>query len=648
MGVWKTDQLATVRVSTPENDKPDLAAREPTTVLDVFKDAVTRAPNGRALSIKKDGEWVTHTWQQYYDISQQFARALIHVGVQPHEAVNVLGPNCPEWLFTNMGAIMAGAVTAGVYATSTSEACQYISAHCDAKIVVVSDKVQLNKYLLVLDQLPKVKALVVWNENDVPKETKYSVPIYAFNEFLRLSEYVNPGLLNERMAAQQPGHCCTLIYTSGTTGPPKAVMISHDNLTWTVAAAMNALKALGDAKRTVSFLPLSHAAAQMLDIHLPMAIGSEVYFAGADALRGGLLGTLQEVRPNFFFGVPRVWEKMMESLKEKLGGAPEGLKKSLLTWAMVQGADNAEQSQYGATPGLSLSFWAADYLLLGKVRSALGLDECTTFMTGAAAISPDVIRYFSSLNIPLYELFGQSECSGPHSINTPDKWKIGTVGPEMEGTTTRIDPGTGEVQYTGRHIFMGYFKDEAATKAALDDDGWLHSGDVGELDEDGFLSITGRIKEIIITSGGENVPPVLIENALKTEIPALASVMVIGEKRKFLTFLCSLRVESDATGAPTDKLDKMVLAVAQEVGSDATSVQEAQVCDKFRKYIEDGMKRTNAKAASRAQQVQKFFIIPRDFSLDGNELTPTMKVKRPVVEKKYIEDIEKMYTRACL
>lgn len=371
MGVWKTDQLASVRVGSPKNGTPDLATREPVTVLDVFKDVVARSPNGRALSIKKGGEWVTHTWQEYYEISQQFARALIHVGVEPHEAVNVLGPNCPEWLFTNMGAIMAGAVIAGVYVTSTAEACQYISAHCDAKVVVVSDKAQLDKYVSVLDQLPKLKALVVWNEVNVPQEVKYSVPIYSFSEFLRLGEYVETSLLDERMAAQLSGHCCTLIYTSGTTGPPKAVMISHDNLTWTVAAAMNTLTALGDAKRTVSFLSLSHVAAQILDIHLPLAIGSEVYFAGPDALRGGLLGTLQEVRPHFFFGVPRVWEKMMESLKEKLDGAPEGLKKSLLTWAMVQGADNADQSQYGATASVSLSFWAADYLLLAKCVALL-------------------------------------------------------------------------------------------------------------------------------------------------------------------------------------------------------------------------------------------------------------------------------------
>ncbi|RLN98370.1 hypothetical protein BBJ28_00009822 [Nothophytophthora sp. Chile5] len=651
--VWKADQLATVNVATSadggkDGSSPDIAAREPTTVLDVFKAIVTKQPNARALSIKRHDEWITHTWQQYYDYCQRFANALIHVGVKPHDAVNVLGPNCPEWLFTNMGTIMAGAIIAGVYATSTPEACQYIAAHCETKVVVVSDKTQLDKYLQVLDQLPKLTTLVVWDEADVPNEAKHRVPVYAFEEFLRLGDQVGVASLQERMAAQLPGHCCTLVYTSGTTGPPKAVMISHDNLTWTVEMALNSLPALLEAERSVSFLPLSHVAAQILDIHLPLVIGSEVYFAGPDALRGGLLDTLQEVRPNFFFGVPRVWEKMMESLQQKLGAAPDGFKKSLMSWALAHGADYTQRSQYGAASSGSMTFWAADYLVLSKVRHAMGLDECATFLTGAAPISPDIIRFFGRLNMPVYELFGMSECTGPHSINLPGRWKIGTAGPPLKGTRTRIDPDTGEIQYAGRHVFMGYLNNEVATTSALDDDGWVNSGDVGELDADGFLSVTGRIKEIIITSGGENVPLILLENALKAKLPVLSNAMVIGDKRKFLTFLCSLRVEMDViTGAPTENLDEVALAVAEEIGSDATTVTEAQACDKFRRHIAAGVARANTKAASRAQHLQKFVILPRDFSIHGSELTPTMKVKRAVVAEMYSQEIEQMYAVAC-
>ncbi|KAG6608939.1 Long-chain-fatty-acid--CoA ligase ACSBG2 [Phytophthora cinnamomi] len=609
-GVWEMDRLATVRVPAPENGKTDLSSREPTTLVQTFTTTVAKAANDRALSIKKDGKWVTHTWQQYFDASRQFARALIRIGVQPHEAVNVLGDNCPEWLFTYMGTILAGAVIAGIYGTSSAKACQYISAHCEAKVVVVSDKEQLIEYLSMLGQLPKLKALVVWSEVDIPQDAKYSVPVYSFSKFLQLGDEVEESVLDERMAAQQPGHCCSLVYTSGTTGPPKAVMISHDNLTWMMAAAWNAHPEASSSKRSVSFLPLSHSAAQLLDIHVPLTIGSEVYFAGLDALRGGLLATLQEVRPHYFCGVPRVWEKMMDALKIKFNATDE-LQKSMLGWAMEQA----------------------------------GLDECTLFLTGAAPTSLEVMRFFGSLNIQLYELYGQTELTGPLTFSMSGKWKLGSVGPPLEGTQTRIDPNTGEVQYTGRHVFMGYLHDEEATKKTVDDDGWLYSGDIGELDQDGYLSITGRLKGLIITSGGENIPPVLIEREIKTELPALSNVMVIGEKRNYLTFLCSLRVEPDAvTGAPTDTLDKVALGVAKDIGSAVATVSEAQACEKFHKYISDGMARANARTASRAQHVQKFVILPRDFSIDGNELTPTMKVKRAVVEKMYIREIEKMYT----
>ncbi|GMF38667.1 unnamed protein product [Phytophthora lilii] len=521
-GVWKMDQLAEVRIGTPENGKTDLSAREPTTLINTFKTTVAKASSDRALSVKKDGEWVTHTWQQYYDACQQFARALIHIGVQPHEAVNVLGENCPEWLFTYMGTILAGAVIAGIYGTSNADACQYISAHCEAKVVVVSDKKQLDKYLSVLDKLPNLKALVVWNEVDVPREAGHSVPIYAFGEFLHLGENVEASLLDARMDAQLPGHCCSLIYTSGTTGPPKAAMISHDNLTWVTTAVLHAHPEALEAKRSISFLPLSHTAAQLLDIHVPLIISSEVYFAGPDALRGRLLATLQEVRPHYFCGVPRVWEKIMDALKEKLASAPDGLKKSLLTWAMDKSASYLEQTQYGSSPsGFGLRFWVGDLLVLSKIRYALGLDECTTFLTGAAPTSLEVMRFFSSLNMPLYELYGQTESTGPLTFSMPNKWKLGSVGPPLEGTQVRIDLTTGEVQYTGRHVFMGYLNDEVATKKTVDDEGWLYSGDIGELDEDGYLKITGRLKELIITSGGENIPPVLIENEIKAELPAL-------------------------------------------------------------------------------------------------------------------------------
>lgn len=633
-GAWKADQVADIVL-----DDEGIGARKPTTVNDVFKKTVAFKPEGTALSVKRDGKWKSYTWTDYYQTSARFAKALIHTGVQAHDAVNIIGHNSPEWFFVNNGTIMSGAIIAGIYTTNGPESCQYITEHCEAKVVVVENMHHLNKYLKIAKNLPKLKALVMW-DGEVP-HVESSVPIYRFSDFLRLGDKVDDCVLEARMDAQLPGHCCTLIYTSGTTGPPKAVMISHDNFTWTSYNVLETLYGVTDAERSVSFLPLSHVAAQLLDIHVPMFLGSQVSFAGPDALKGALVETLREIRPTFFFGVPRVWEKIMEKMRE-IGASTTGFKKVLATWAKGKGAKKTERFQFGGDGRKSLSFRLANRVILSKIKEALGLDQCRYCFTGAAPVSVECLSFFGSLDIPIYEIFGQSECTGPHSINLPGKWKIGSIGNPLPATKTRIDPHNGEIRYAGRHIFMGYLNNEAATNDTLID-GWLHSGDVGQFDEDGFLAITGRIKELIITAGGENIPPVLIEDALKAELPAISNVMVIGDKRKFLTFICTFRVQMDADGNPSNLLDRAALSVAAEIGSPATTVEEAKKCDKFHKYITDGMKRANAKSTSRAQCVQKFIVLDRDFSIGGGELTPTLKLKRSVVEKAYIDLIDEMY-----
>ncbi|KAJ0394622.1 hypothetical protein P43SY_000005 [Pythium insidiosum] len=634
-GVWEADKIADIIVQSD-----GIAARKPATVMEIFKKTVEKRGAARALSFKKDGKWVSYTWKQYYANCMFFAKALIKLGVEMHDSVNIIGHNAPEWFFTNNGTIAAGAIIAGIYTTNGPEACQYISEHCKAKVVVVENREHLDKYILIADQLPHLKALVMWS-GEVPQHVTCPVPIYKFKDFLKLGEGVDDSVVEARIQQQLPGHCCTLIYTSGTTGPPKAVMISHDNLTWTSYTVLDTLYGVDENERSVSFLPLSHVAAQLLDIHVPMHIGSEVYFAGPEALKGALVEILKEIRPTFFFGVPRVWEKVMEKMRE-IGAKTTGFKKTLATWAKEKGAEKTERAQFGADGRKSLSFRLANKIVLSKVKDALGLDQCKYCFTGAAPISTECISFFGSLDIPIYEIFGQSECTGPHSINLPGKWKIGSIGNPLPGTRTRIDQVTGEIQYAGRHIFMGYLNNEASTKDTLRE-GWLCSGDVGQFDEDGFLRITGRIKELIITAGGENIPPVLIEDSLKAELPALSNIMVIGDKRKYLTFACTFRVVMDDNGAPTDKLDKTVLKVAEEIGSTARTVAEAAACEKFKKYIEAGMKRSNERSTSRAQRVQKFIVLPRDFSIAGGELTPTLKLKRAVVVKMYTPEIDEMY-----
>jgi len=377
----------------------------------------------------------------------------------------------------------------------------------------------------------------------------------------------------------------------------------------------------------------------MLDIYLPVLTGACVYFALPDALKGTLALQLQAIRPTLFFGVPRVWEKIYEKMME-IAKKIKGPVKKVSGWAKGLGYERNERAQYGHQEGgLPLS-WIMAHLVLKKIHKKLGLNKCRGCFTGAAPISIGILKYFMSIDIPIYELFGQSECTGPHTMNAPGYWKVGTCGKGLEGTETRIHPQTGELQYRGRHIFMGYLKNEVETKKTIDPEGWLCSGDKAKLDEDGFMSITGRIKELIITAGGENIPPTLIEDNMKDKMKALSNCMCLGEKQKFLTMLVTLKTEPDKEMEPTMVLNGDSLDSSIEMGSAAKTVQEAKACPKWKAFINAGMKAANATTTSNAQKVQKWYMVEKDFSVGGGELTPTMKLKRPVVTKQYMDIIK--------
>lgn len=382
-----------------------------------------------------------------------------------------------------------------------------------------------------------------------------------------------------------------------------------------------------------------------------MATGTQIYFAQPDALKGSLAQTLKEVRPTTFFGVPRVWEKFYDKLQE-VAKSSTGLKKTLSTWAKGQAAQHWASKEFGSK-GSSPFFFFLAKKLLHKAHVALGFDRCYAFYVSAAPIEVKILKYFMSLDIPIMELFGQSECTGPHTVNTYTAWKLGTVGRPLLGTRSKMDKDNGELCYSGRHIFAGYMGMEDKTKETIDPEGYLHSGDVVKFDEhddkripkpSGFMSITGRIKELIITAGGENVPPVLIEEHLKEAMEALSNAMVIGDKRKFLTVLLCLQVEVDEDGVASDKLTGHALDVSKQIGSTATTTKEARECPKWQAYFDEGVKKANAKATSRAQNVGKWTLLDTDFTEKGGELTPTLKLKRSVAAEKYHDTIEKMYT----
>jgi long-chain-fatty-acid--CoA ligase ACSBG len=636
------------------------AAYPAKTVVEIFQATVENHGSKNAMAQKKkvDGvlpdAWTFWTWQQYWDKCMAFAKTLVHLNVNMFKITNIIGFNSPEWFVANTGSIIAGCIAAGIYTTNLTDACMYITSHSKAEVLVVEDNKQLMKYAGRCGDLPDLKAIVVYGE--AIKDSNrgaFTVPVYTFDEFLQLGSSVETSAVEARYLSIVPGNCSTLIYTSGTTGPPKAVMISHDNITWTAKCLLDNHIEMNSGDRIVSYLPLSHIAGQMIDIHAPMYLGACTYFAQPDALKGSLTATLKDCRPTLFFGVPRVWEKIEEKMKQ-LGRETTGVKKMLSTWAKGCGTEHSRRCQFGGDRGLPFGYGCANSIVLSKIKEALGLDQAKYCFSAAAPISHDTVEYFASLDIPIFEVFGQSECTGPHTVACPHQWIIGYCGRPMPGTETMIAEGTNELCYRGRHVFMGYMYMDDKTDETIDADGYLHSGDVAEFDKNeipgfvgpsGFMRITGRIKDLIITAGGENIPPVLIENEMKSEMMALSNCLVVGDRQKFLTMLVSLKTEvNPETQEPTDVLTGDAVFIGNEIGSTATTLAQAAECPKWQKYITDHMNAVNARTTSNAQTIKKWKMLPVDLSEKAGDLTPTLKVKRNVVLEKYADLAASMYT----
>ncbi|XP_028856112.1 long-chain-fatty-acid--CoA ligase ACSBG2 isoform X2 [Denticeps clupeoides] len=645
--LWTAQRDGQVRLRMGESG---VAAEPPATVNQVFASAVERFGSCTAFGWKDGEAWKVMNYREYYQQCRTAAKGFLKLGLERCHGVGILGFNSPEWFMADIGAILAGGFAVGIYTTNSPEACQYVAENCQANVLVVENNKQLQKILQVHDQLPHLKAIIQYKD-----ALKDKLPnLYTWEEFMQLGREEPDTQLDEILASQKPNQCCTLIYTSGTTGHPKGVMLSHDNLTWT-ALSTGRTVCLTDADQSqeivVSYLPLSHVAAQMVDIWITMRVGGATYFAQPDALKGSLANTLREVRPTAFMGVPRVWEKMQEKMKA-IGAKSSTVRRRVASWAKDVGLQTnmMKMESNGALPRKPLNYRLAKRLVFQKVRKALGLDRCTRCYTGAAPITRDTLEFFLSLDIPVYELYGMSESTGPHTISLSDAFRLTSCGKVIGGCQTKIcNPdaeGNGEICFWGRHVFMGYLNMPDKTEEALDKDGWLHSGDLGKHDEQDFLFITGRIKELIITAGGENIPPVPIEDAVKEAIPLISNAMLIGDKRKFLSMLLTVKCHIDGeTGAPEDELTPEAVEICRKMGSNVTRVSDiAGGRDRLvTAAIQEGINRVNEQATSNAQRIQKWIVLEKDFSITGGELGPTMKLKRPVVMKMYKEQIENFY-----
>lgn len=518
-----------------------------------------------------------------------------------------------------------------------------------ANIVVVDDPKQMDKIREIKDKLPHLKAVV----QTLPPYAQYANKDDGFWQWSELEELNTDDIDAEylrRSASISANDCCCLVYTSGTIGKPKGVMLSHDNFTWDAYSFTVHLDNLQMGKEViVSYLPLSHVAAQIVDIFTVMSIAGCVCFADKDAMKGSLIKTLAEVRPTHFLAVPRIYEKLQEKMVQTAAQAG-ALKRMIGAWAKNVTLDH-HLNRMAGRPSNSVQYKLAQKFFLTKVKQALGLDRTKNFVTGAAPLSNETKKFFLSLDIPIIEAFGMSETTGGHTMSSIEQPTFETIGRHLPGVQTKIIDagldGIGEICIRGRHVFMGYINDAEKTAEAIDDDGWLRTGDVGYIDRDGYIFITGRIKELIITAGGENIPPVLIENNVKNQCPGISNAFLVGDKRKFLTMLVTLRTKMNDEGAPLDDLapetiqwlDGIELRRYKKLSEILASGPDKKVMQ----AIQEAIDRANKKSISNAQKIQKFAILPHDFSIPTGEFGPTMKVKRNVVSDKYNEIIEKLY-----
>jgi long-chain acyl-CoA synthetase len=592
------------------------------TVVDALRNNVRRIPNGSALRTRVGEVWETTTWAQYGRAVAEVTAGLAELGIAHGQQAGIFSNNRAEWHVADLGILANGSVTVPVYQTSSAEQVAHVLGDSEANVCFVEGHELAARILAVKDELPKLDRIVVFDTDE-----RLDDPLVLGFAELRMMGVTRlarePGLFDARADAVSPADLATLVYTSGTTGSPKGAMVSHANIMWTIESSAS-LMHIQEGERLLSFLPLSHVAERMISDFAAIAVGGETWFARSLST---VAEDLRDCRPTIFFAVPRVWEKLQEAVSAKLADT-HGLKKLAIRRYVDLGEHVvAEHETVGRTPVWEkLPYEALDAAVGSKIRHEIGLDEARVLISAAAPIHPDLIRWFHAIGLPVIELYGQTEACGPTTCNPPDRNRIGTVGPPIPGVRVRI-ADDGEILVRGGNVCLGYFNDAAATAELIDEDGWMHSGDVGRLDGDGYLTVTGRKKDLIITAAGQNIAPQEIESDLRQH-ELISEAVVIGEGRRYLTALLTLDDESLAVWARAHN----------KIGD-----SEALALDPdLHREIDRFVARVNDKR-SRVEHVRKCRILPHDFTIAGGEMTPTLKVKRNVVNAGYRAVIDEMY-----
>ena len=576
-----------------------------------------------AMREKEFGIWNRFSWADYYARAQELGAGLMHLGVAPGDVVSIIAENRKEWLFFDMAIMSIGGVTNGVYTTDAPSQLQHICVDSNTKILVVEDEEQLDKYLDVREALPMVEKVIVLEDEGLKTFSDEKVMLIdAFYEMGRahLADYAAEW--DKRIDAVKADDTALLVYTSGTTGAPKGAMISHANVLF---QTKNAGVWIGDCydEEIMSILPLCHIAERTFSVFLALHYRWVVNFVEAPDTS---FENTMEVSPTVFFGVPRMWEKMYSGVVIKIKEAIWA-GRFAYEWAVRIG-ERYEEAREEGTPSIVLKAqrFLAEKLVFQNLKVMLGLDRARIMFTGAAPVSPDLIRWYRAIGLDLYELYGQTECSGITSSNRDGANRLGSIGQAVPHVEMKIAED-GEILYRGPHIFKGYLNQPEKTAETVID-GWLHSGDVGAVDNEGYYKITDRKKDIIITAGGKNITPSEIENQLKFS-PYISDAVIIGDKRKYLTCLVMIDHEN-------------VLQYAQDLNVPFTDYASLCAREEVIALIHEEVEKVNQNFA-RVETVKKFSIIDKELTADDEELTATMKLKRSKVAETYSELIEAMY-----
>lgn len=596
------------------------AVVEGKTIVDFFNRNADRYGDQAAAHWKENGEWTSLSWSGYRNLVHQAAAGLQALGVGSGEFVAIMAGNRPEHVIADYAAIHAGATAVTIYSTLAANQIQYIAQDCNATVAILEDLEFMKRWEEIRSELPNLRYVVLMSGAENYDTADW---VLSWDELLargaaQLQD--DPGTVERAAAAMSPDTLATLIYTSGTTGTPKGVMISHRNVVWTTECLRRAA-GLEMGPRMVSYLPLAHIAERLATHYLCTYLAGQVWFC---ANMAGVLEFVQTARPTIFFGVPRVFEKFHAGLTGRFA-AEHGIKKRLIDMALSSNAKRvAAEAEGRSGPALA---GLLDSVVFSKVREGLGMDQVSLAITAAAPIHAELITFFHTIGIPLYELYGMSETTGPASTNFPHANKTGSVGRALPGVEI-VTAADGEILMRGGVITQGYYRMPEATAESFDSDGWLHSGDLGRIDEDGFLWIVGRKKEIIITAAGKNIAPAKLETVLGNH-PLISKACIIGDGRKFLSAVIALDHEEAPNWAKRNGLPYDDLA--------GFSGEEA-----VRAEIERAVRDANERVSS-VEQIKKWILVPDEWTPDSGEVTPSLKLKRMVVVEKYAEEIEALY-----